>query len=157
MGREINDERSIYYWCWKNDIPVFCPPIVDGALGENLLIFDLEKPGLVIDLVPDVMRLYSVSLSSAKTGAVILGGGVPKHHILLSNIPKDGLDYAVYINTAQEFDSADSGAMPEEAVCWKKISKYAKPVKVFADATLAFPLLVSKTFVPYFQGVKRDS
>lgn len=158
MGKEINDERSIYYWCEKNDIPVFCPPIVDGALGENLFIFDLENPGLVLDLMPDLMRAYSVALSSPKTGAVILGGGVSKHHILLTNIPKEGLDYAVYINTAQEFDSSDSGARPDEAVCWHKINKHARPVKVHADATLVFPLLVSKTFVPYHQrlvqGVK---
>mmetsp|Transcript_19108 Transcript_19108/g.34777 ORF Transcript_19108/g.34777 Transcript_19108/m.34777 type:complete len:385 (-) Transcript_19108:54-1208(-) len=151
FGKEINDERSIYYWCWKNDIPVFCPPIVDGALGENLLIFDLENPGLVLDLMPDVNRAYSVSMSSPKTGAVILGGGVSKHHILLTNIPKGGLDYAVYINTAQEYDSSDSGARPDEAVCWYKISKEAKPIKIHADCSFVFPLLVSKTFVPYHQ------
>jgi deoxyhypusine synthase len=151
MGREINDERSIYYWCWKNDIPVFNPAIVDGAIGENLLLFNLEKPGLKLDLMQDQRRLYSVSLSSIKTGAVIIGGSISKHQILNSNIPRQGLNYSVYINTGQEFDSSDGGARPDEAVCWNKINRNATPVKVHADASLVFPLLVSQTFVPYHE------
>jgi deoxyhypusine synthase len=34
MGRLINCEKSIYYWCYKNEIPVFCPGITDGAIGD---------------------------------------------------------------------------------------------------------------------------
>lgn len=44
---------------------------------------------------------------------------------------RDGADYAVYVNTAQEFDGCDSGASPDEAVSWGKITTEAKPVKVF--------------------------
>lgn len=154
MGRTINDERSIYYWCWKNDIPVFCPAVVDGAIGENLLVFNLEKPGLKLDLMQDQRRLYTVSLSSIKTGAVVLGGSVSKHQILNSNIPRLGLNYSVYINTGQEFDSSDGGARPDEAVSWNKINRNASPVKVSSEASLVFPLLVSKTFVPYLERLK---
>ena len=28
MGEKIDNEESVYYWCWKNDIPVFCPALV---------------------------------------------------------------------------------------------------------------------------------
>lgn len=35
------------------------------------------------------------------------------------------------MNTAQEFDGCDSGASPDEAVSWGKITAEAKPVKVF--------------------------
>jgi deoxyhypusine synthase len=59
---------------------------------------------------------------------------------------RNGLDYAVYINTAQEFDGSDSGAMPEEAVSWGKILPNAQSVKVFGDATILFPLLVAESF-----------
>jgi deoxyhypusine synthase len=34
MGKEINNEESIYYWCWKNNIPVFSPALTDGAIGD---------------------------------------------------------------------------------------------------------------------------
>lgn len=59
---------------------------------------------------------------------------------------RNGADFAVYINTAQEFDGSDSGAHPEEAISWGKIRMDAKPVKVVGDATILFPLLVSQTF-----------
>jgi hypothetical protein len=72
--------------------------------------------------------------------------GVPKHHINNANLMRNGADFAVYINTAQEYDGSDSGARPDEAVSWGKIRIDAKPVKVCGDATILFPLLVSQTF-----------
>ena len=36
------------------------------------------------------------------TGAVILGGGVVKHHIMNANLMRNGTDHCVYINTGQE-------------------------------------------------------
>ena len=46
----------------------------------------------------------------------------------------------------KEFDGSDSGASPDEAISWGKIKIDASPVKVSADATLVFPLIVSQTF-----------
>lgn len=45
-------------------------------------------------------------------------------------LQRSGADYAVYVNTAQEFDGCDSGASPDEAVSWGKLSLEAKYVKV---------------------------
>lgn len=45
---------------------------------------------------------------------------------------RNGADFSVYVNTAQEFDGSDSGARPDEAVSWGKIRMDAKPVKVHA-------------------------
>lgn len=59
---------------------------------------------------------------------------------------RNGADYSVYVNTAQEFDGGDSGASPDEAISWGKIRITAKPVKVSADASIVFPLIVSQTF-----------
>ncbi len=59
---------------------------------------------------------------------------------------KNGADFAVYISTAQEFDGSDSGARPDEAVSWGKIRADAKPVKVYGDASIMFPLIISQTF-----------
>ena len=76
-----------------------------------------------------------------------MGGGISKHFALNANIFREGFDYVVYINTAQEFDGSDSGAEPEEAKSWGKISANANTVKVFGDATILFPLLVAGAFV----------
>lgn len=63
---------------------------------------------------------------------------------------RNGADFAVFLNTAQEFDGSDSGARPDEAISWGKIKPDAKPVKVCGEATILFPLLVSQTFVKYW-------
>ncbi|KAL6984685.1 deoxyhypusine synthase [Sarracenia purpurea var. burkii] len=148
LGKQINDESSYLYWAYKNNIPVFCPGITDGSLGDMLYFHSFRNPGLVIDIVQDIraMNGEAIHASPRKTGLIILGGGLPKHHICNANMMRNGADYAVFINTAQEFDGSDSGARPDEAVSWGKIRGSAKTVKVHCDATIAFPLLVAETF-----------
>ncbi|KAL4289554.1 hypothetical protein GQ457_14G020840 [Hibiscus cannabinus] len=148
LGREINNGSSYLYWAYKNNIPVFCPGLTDGSLGDMLYFHSFRSPGLIIDVVQDIRAMNSeaVHASPRKTGMIILGGGLPKHHICNANMMRNGADYAVYINTAQEYDGSDSGARPDEAVSWGKIRGSAKTVKVHCDATIAFPLLVAETF-----------
>ena len=59
---------------------------------------------------------------------------------------RNGADYTVYVNTAEEYDGSDAGARPDEAVSWGKILPDARAVKVHADATLVFPIIVAETF-----------
>jgi deoxyhypusine synthase len=148
LGREIDDEASICYWAAKNGIPIYCPALTDGSLGDMLYFHTYKSEGLVIDIVQDIRRMNDEALKSKprKTGVIILGGGVPKHHICNANLMKNGADFAVYLNTAQEYDGSDSGARPDEAVSWGKIRADATPVKVHGDASILFPLLVSQTF-----------
>ncbi|PSS35460.1 hypothetical protein PHLCEN_2v1615 [Hermanssonia centrifuga] len=146
LGKEINNEESVYYWAYKNDIPVFCPALTDGSLGDMIYFHSFRSPGLVVDIVKDIRDLNELSRTSRKAGMIILGGGVCKHQIANAMLIRNGADYSVYINTGQEFDGSDSGARPDEAVSWGKIRAGSESVKVFADATLVFPLLVAATF-----------
>lgn len=146
LGREIKDERSVYYWAWKNNIPVFCPALMDGSLGDMVYFFKNSNPDFTLDIASDTENFNNSSIGKKTTGMIILGGGVVKHAICNCNLYRNGADYAVYISTAQEFDGSDSGARPDEAVSWGKISKEAKSVKLFSDASLVFPLIVGKAF-----------
>ncbi|PWY99150.1 putative deoxyhypusine synthase [Testicularia cyperi] len=149
LGREINDESSILYWAAKHEIPVFCPALTDGSLGDMLYFHSYKNPGLTIDLVKDIRRLNDLSVKAPKAGMIILGGGVCKHQIANAMLFRNGADFSVYINTGQEFDGSDSGARPDEAVSWGKIKSAAnggKNVKVYCDATIIFPLIVAATF-----------
>ncbi|KAF9055064.1 Deoxyhypusine synthase [Hymenopellis radicata] len=146
LGKEINNEESVYYWAYKNDIPVFCPALTDGSIGDMIYFHSFRNPGLIIDIVRDIRDLNEHSRKSRKAGMIILGGGVCKHQIANAMLIRNGADYSVYINTGQEFDGSDSGARPDEAISWGKIRAGSESVKVFADATLAFPLLVAATF-----------
>ncbi|MEM0465509.1 MAG: deoxyhypusine synthase [Candidatus Pacearchaeota archaeon] len=146
LGREINDEKSIYYWCFKNDIKVYCPCITDGSIGDMIHFFMYKYPEFKLDIARDIHELNEFTITQKKTGEIILGGGVVKHHINNANMMRNGADYAVYINSNSEWDGSDSGARPDEAVSWGKIKSKGESIKVFGDATILFPLIVSKTF-----------
>eukprot|EP00270_Netrium_digitus_P017021 TRINITY_DN6181_c0_g1_i1.p1 TRINITY_DN6181_c0_g1~~TRINITY_DN6181_c0_g1_i1.p1 ORF type:complete len:281 (-),score=78.73 TRINITY_DN6181_c0_g1_i1:24-845(-) len=159
LGKEINHPDSVLYWAYKRDIPVYCPALTDGSLGDMIYFHSFRSPGLIIDIVGDIqlMNNEAVHAGRRKTGVIILGGGLPKHHICNANMFRNGADFAVYINTANEFDGSDSGARPDEAVSWGKIRGNANAVKVHTDATLVFPFLVAQTFMKHWQFVDSSS
>lgn len=148
LGKEINDERSVYYWAYKNDIPVFCPALTDGSLGDMLYFhtFKTSPQQLKVDIVEDIRRINTLAVRAKRAGMIILGGGVIKHHIANACLMRNGAESAVYINTAQEFDGSDAGARPEEAISWGKIKLDGDHVKVYVEATTCFPLIVANTF-----------
>ena len=146
MGKAIDNEESICYWAQRNGIPVFCPAITDGSIGDMLFFHSFKRSGLILDLVQDIRALNRMAIDAAHTGMLIFGGGVVKHHICNANLMRNGADFAAFVNTGHEFDGSDSGAKPDEAVSWGKVKVDATPVKVCADATLVMPLLVAQTF-----------
>lgn len=155
IGEKINNEESIYYWCWKNNIPVYCPAFTDGALGDVIYFNTWREEGFIVDIVQDIKLLNDSALVAKRSGMIILGGGVIKHHICNANLMRNGADYSIFINTASEFDGSDAGARPDEAISWGKISLEAKPVKVYAECTLVLPILIGETFVRNFEFAKR--
>ena len=148
LGKEINDERSVYYWAWKNDIPVFCPALTDGSLGDMLYFhtFKSSPEQLRVDIVEDIRKINTMAVRAKRAGMIILGGGIVKHHIANACLMRNGAESAVYINTAQEFDGSDAGARPDEAISWGKIKADGDSVKVYAEATVVFPLIVAASF-----------
>jgi deoxyhypusine synthase len=146
IGKTPRGKESIYYHCAKNNIPVFCPAIMDGSLGDMIYFFKSKNQDFKLDISDDAWDLNNTTLGKKKTGMIILGAGVIKHAICNANLYRNGADYAVYINSFQEFDGSDSGASPEEAKSWGKITGDAESIKVIGDATILFPLLVASSF-----------
>ena len=146
LGEKIDDKRSICYWAWKNKIKIYCPALLDGAIGDNIYFFKFKRRDFFIDITEDIKWFNDTSLGLKKSGVLILGGGVMKHCILNANMLRNGADYAVYINNSQEFDGSDAGALPDEAVSWGKIAPKGESVKVFGDATILFPFIVAESF-----------
>ncbi|XBW35632.1 hypothetical protein QEN19_001206 [Hanseniaspora menglaensis] len=148
LGKEINDESSLLYQCYKNNIPVYCPGLTDGSIGDMLFFhtFKSSPKQLRIDIVSDIRAINTMAMESTRAGMMILGGGLIKHHINNACLMRNGADFAVYINTGQEFDGSDAGARIDEAVSWGKIKDEALKVKIYSDVTLVFPLIVAATF-----------
>ena len=157
LGLEINNPDSVLYWAAKNDIPVFSPALTDGSLGDMLYFHSYKKPGFILDINEDLRRINDLAVRSHHTGMIILGGGLVKHHICNANLMRNGANFSVFVNTGQEYDGSDSGASPEEALSWGKIAITAKPVKVWSDATIAFPLIVSQTFAKDVEQWKQET
>jgi deoxyhypusine synthase len=146
LGKKIDNEDSVLYWAYKNNIPVICPAIMDGSFGDLAYFFKRNNPEFAIDCTEDTNVIQKQVQLAEKAGIIALGGGVPKHFVLNANIFRDGVDYAVYINTSSPHDGSDSGGNTEEAITWAKIKPDAMRVKVHAEATLVFPLLVAAAF-----------
>ena len=138
-----NYNKSFLHWAAKNNVPVFCPGITDGAMGDLTTFFKRKNPKFAIDVTKDNFTLTNLLQNTPKAGCIVLGGGIAKHFLLNSAIFREGFEYSIYITTANEFDGSDSGGNQEEAISWAKIKPNASRVKVVADATLIFPLLIA--------------
>jgi len=140
FGKRVKDEGSILHQAAEHGVPVYVPGITDGAFGTNLLMFSQEGR-LRVDVLRDEKELSDIVFDAKRLGALILGGGISKHHVIWWAQFRRGLDYAVYITTASEFDGSLSGARLREAVSWGKVKERARFVTVDGDATVLFPLL----------------
>ena len=136
-------EGSFLYWAYKNNIPVIVPGIVDGAVGSQIWMFTQKHSDFKLNVVADSEILSSLIFKAKKSGSLMLGGGISKHHTLWWNQYRDGLDYAVYITTAQEFDGSLSGALVREAISWGKVTQSAKQTTIHAEITTILPFLYS--------------
>ena len=143
LGKRMN-ESSMLYWAWKKRIPVIIPGITDGAVGYQLWQYSQEN-NISINPLKDEQMLSDMvwDNNKKKSGALILGGGISKHHVIWWNQFKNGLDYAVYISTASEYDGSLSGARPREAITWRKLNERAKHVHIECDVTIALPIMYS--------------
>lgn len=65
----------------KNDIPVFCPALTDGSIGDMLYFHSYSSPGLTIDIVRDIRNINELARTAKKAGMIVLGGGVCKHQV----------------------------------------------------------------------------
>ncbi|MDC8437557.1 MAG: deoxyhypusine synthase, partial [Candidatus Nitrosotenuis sp.] len=140
IGRRLG-ENSFLYWAQKNNIPVIVPGIMDGAVGSQVWMFSQKHSDFKLNMTDDANTLSGLVFKAKKSGAFMLGGGISKHHTLWWNQYRDGLDYAVYVTTAQEFDGSLSGALVREAISWGKVTQSAKQTTVHAEITTMLPFL----------------
>lgn len=142
-GSMIDDENSILRSAYNRGVPVFVPGWPDGAFGTSLFMVS-QQSGLRIDYMLDMRKLAEIFFTSkGEAAALIIGGGISKHHAIWWSQFRDGLDYVVYLTTAVEYDGSLSGAHPREAVSWGKVKPKARKVVVYGDATITLPILAA--------------
>ncbi len=146
IGDRIEDETSILHWIAKNRIPMVIPGLTDGSIGAQLFMFRQKNREFMIDIMADQQILSDLTWNSKESHGLMVGGGISKHHVIWWNQYRGGLDSAVSITTAPEFDGSLSGARLKEAVSWGKIRPDAPQVVVEGEASLILPLLGANLF-----------
>lgn len=140
FGRQINDKNSLLAVAFKRKVPIFCPGIFDSMLGLDLWTYS-QLGTLLINPFKDFSKLVAMSYDSKRVGAVILGGGMPKHHVLVANSYRGGVDAAIQITLDRADGGGASGAPLEEAISWGKVKTRERVVSIIGDATVLFPLV----------------
>jgi deoxyhypusine synthase len=140
-GDEANREASLLYWAARNDIPVFVPGPTDGSVGAQVWMVYQQHRDLRFDLLRDEQDLFDVVFAAKRLGALMIGGGISKHHVIWWSQFRGGLDTVVYVTTAPEWDGSLSGARVREAVSWGKVKEDAAWQTVEGDASVILPLL----------------
>jgi len=142
IGKGTKDKNSFLRAAYRKKVPVFSPGVVDSVIGLQLFMFS-QKNDMVLNAVKDVKELVDMVFTAKKSGAIILGGGVPKHYILNANLLRKGIDYGIQITMDREETGSLSGAKLEEGRSWGKARARSRIVSLVGDTTVLFPLLVA--------------
>ena len=146
MGDRIDDESSLLHWAAKHRIPIVIPGISDGSIGSQLFMHRQKSPGFMVDFLADEQILSDLTWTAEESHALMVGGGISKHHVIWWNQYRGGLDSAVGITTAAEHDGSLSGARLREAISWGKVRPEAPQVVVEGDASVLLPILGADLF-----------
>ncbi|MFH0837507.1 MAG: deoxyhypusine synthase [Candidatus Aenigmatarchaeota archaeon] len=135
-------ENSILNICSKNNIPLFCPALADSGLGIQIWFYIQDIP-LKISALDDLKEIFNIAWSAEHLGVFIIGGGVPKNYAMQAFQFSKSAKYFVQITSDREEYGGLSGATPQEAISWGKLSCDANYADIRCDATIALPLIYS--------------
>jgi len=153
LGSRLKDKASILHTASQYGVPIFVPALSDSSIGIGLTFLHAQKKvtseGLVIDQIRDSFEIAQLKRMASVTGAIYIGGGVPKNYIQqlgpVSELlfkQESGHRYAFQVTTDDPKWGGLSGCTFEEAKSWGKIEKESAYAAVYMDATIALPLLV---------------
>ncbi len=140
IGLMLKDENSILFQASKNNVPIFCPAITDGAFGFHLYLFQQKHPDFMVDVIKDFGNILLSTNQDEKKGIIALGGSISKHHAILCTLLNGGAEYAVYMTTAHKTSGSMSGATTNEAKSWGKVKDESDIATVIGDVTIMFPI-----------------
>jgi len=155
LGKRIKSRDSIIRACYENRVPIFCPALNDSAIGIGLTGYYMngKNKAFTINPIRDNYEIMQIAKMSKSTGAIYIGGGVPKNYIqqihpMLSVFGSAcrGHKYAIQITTDDPKWGGLSGCTFEEAKSWGKIQGKACYATAYVDATIGLPLLVGSVF-----------
>ena len=150
IAKRLPNGSSILKSAYLHGVKVFAPAIQDSEFGIEAVRYNRKSSEILrVDVFMDLLDIWSIREKNKKTGAIILGGGVPKNYIFQSSIFAQDklnynmLDYVIQITLDRPETGGLSGATLDEAISWGKINEVAKKVVLVSEVTLAFPIIVA--------------
>lgn len=141
LGKRIDDENSILKALYLRRIPLYSLGVLDSCFGFQLFLYS-RREKFDLDFWSDMNSLLDQVYEAEKLAALIVGGGISKHTVIWYSQFRGGLDKAIYVTTAVEYDGSLSGARPREAISWGKLKPEADHVVVDGEATIILPILL---------------
>jgi deoxyhypusine synthase len=139
----IEEDPGVAAAAYECDVPIYAPAIQDSVLGLQAWMYS-QISAFSLDALSDMDSLTDMAFDAETSGALLIGGGVPKNFTLQTMlVAPDAYDYAVQLTMDSERTGGLSGATLDEARSWGKLEKAARNTSVYADATITFPLLVA--------------
>jgi deoxyhypusine synthase len=142
IGSTLSDDESILKTAARKGVPIYAPGLIDSMLGLQLWMFTQDNE-LHLDASGDMSELSDIVYGSKKVATVILGGGLPKHYALASNLLTGGVDAAIQVTMDRSETGSLGGAPLEEAKSWAKAKAGSNLVTVIGDATIIFPIMLA--------------
>ena len=154
MGKQSkkskHPENSFLAAAYDYDVPVYVSTLKDSSLALDLMPLRLEGKLFLLDFVREVFEQASIVYNSEKSGALEIGGGVPKNTVQQTGPALDqilqvnhgGLNYIIQLTDARPDTGGLSGATLQEGKSWGKVkTSHTNLVTVYGDASISFPLL----------------
>jgi deoxyhypusine synthase len=139
----IEEAAGVAAAAYENDVPIYCPAIQDSVLGLQAWMYS-QTSDFSLDALADMTHITDFAFEAEKSGAMVVGGGVPKNYTLQTMlVAPDAYDYAVQLTMDSPQTGGLSGATLDEARSWGKLEKAARNASVYADATITLPLVVA--------------
>lgn len=140
FGKQLKDKSSFIRAAHLRGASIFCPGIFDSMVGLHLWTYSRLHP-FILNPLRDFSRLVEMTYERKRVGVIILGGGMPKHQVLIANTYRGGVDAAIQITLDRPDGGGFSGAPLEEAISWGKVKAPKDIVTVVGDASIIFPIL----------------
>jgi deoxyhypusine synthase len=139
----IEEDPGVAAAAYECDVPIYCPAIQDSVLGLQAWIYS-QTTDFSLDALADMTHLNDLAYHAERTGAFVVGGGVPKNYTLQTMlVTPTAYDYAVQLTMDPPQTGGLSGATLDEARSWGKIERAGENASVYADATITLPLVVA--------------
>lgn len=161
VGFERTRSQSLVCCCARNNIPIYCPALTDGSMGDMICFYSFNKKGFVCDPCVDYKCLIDVEALSGSDPSIeehhilvlALGAGLPRNHALHLT-PHTGTYVSeektvinvrrtvIQIVTSLDIDGCNSGAQLRDDLQEGLVAPGDRLIRVHGDASLLLPLMI---------------